>query len=698
VRLLTLTGPGGIGKTRLALRLAELVGDTFADGVYFVPLANITDPHHVGAAVAAALGVEELAGVSRTSAIVRRFGDKSLLVLLDSFEHVLPAATFVAALIQHCAGLRVLVTSRAALQLSAEQRFEVSPLSVPGPGELDDVASIAGHAAVQLFVERARAVRSSFELDQTTASAVGTICRTLDGLPLGIELAAARVRLFPPLAILDHLTPRLALLSGGAVDAPPRHRTLQATIDWSFDLLSPSEQLLFSRLSVFAGGCTFEAIEQVCNPDGSLDVLTDLTALLDKSLIRQESVSHSQTQPRFAFLETIREYAAIRLGERGERDICQDRHADYVLWLCRQMEPLLVGPRQFDILSQVDVELENIRTALGWMLEHGRVDDELVLAEALTRYWVVRGHISEARRWLEAGWVGGTFLPPAPRARALLAIGGVALEEGRLDEARQSLEQALAEFRTLKDEPAVGQALNRLGVIAWRQGAYERAISYDEAALRIAVAVGDPREQADALVNLGIIATHRGDFEQARERLAEAVRLNRGVGDQDAVLHALINLGYDCALSRQLNEARAIFDEVLATARAFGLKKHVAYALENLGNISTLEGNYADARVQLCQGIMLGRELGDHHLLLYILGDLTKLEAVLGMSERAATLGGVVTAMRTQLGASMAPAEDEERERALQQARMALDDRTYQRAFDDGRTLSLEAALAYALN
>ena len=693
VRLLTLTGAGGIGKTRLALRVAELLADRFPDGVYFVPLAAVANGQHVAAAVASALGLEEVAGVSRTTAVGRRLGHKSVLLLLDNFEHLQPAATFLAALIDQCAGLRVLVTSRAALQLSAEHRFDVPPLSTPGLNELKDAAGVAGHAAVQLFVDRARAVRPAFELDAATASAVGAVCRSLDGLPLAIELAAARVRLFPPHALLQRLTPRLALLSGGALDAPPRHQALRATIDWSFDLLSPTEQLLFARLSVFAGGCTIEAVENVCNPDGALDVLQELTALVDKSLVRQEGTA----EPRFSLLETIREYAATRLAEHGERDLMRDRHADYVLSWCHELEPLLLGPGQFEVLGQIDADLDNVRLALTWLLEQGRVEDELELARALYRYWVVRGHCTEARRWLESAWSQTAGLARERQARALLALGGVALEEGQLEGARRALEQALADFRALHDEARVGQVLNRLGSIAWRQGAYERAITYDEAALRIATAVGDPRERADALVNLGIVATHQGDFEVARERFAEAVRLNRAVGDQNAVLHALINLGYDCTLRGELIEARAIFDEVLATAQAFVLKKHLAYALENLGNISTLEGDYAGARTRLCQSLVLGRELGDHNLLLYLLGDLTKLEAAVGSPERAARLGGVVSALRHQLGASMAPAEDEGRERALDRARAALGDVAYRRAFEDGRALSVEAALGYAL-
>jgi predicted ATPase/transcriptional regulator with XRE-family HTH domain len=698
VRLLTLTGPGGIGKTRLAMRVAEVMGKTFADGVHFISLASVADPRQVASAVASAFGLEEVAGVSRTFAIVTRLGDRNVLLILDNFEHVLAAAELVASLMRQCAGLRVLVTSRAALQLSGEHRFEVPPLPTPGADQLNELEHVAGQAAVRLFVERAQAVQPSFELDPASAPAVGEICRSLDGLPLAIELAAARVRVFPPRALLQRLTPRLKLLSGGAVDAPPRHRTLQATIDWSFDLLSPTEQILLARLSVFAGGCTFESVEHVCNPDENLDILQDLTALIDKSLVHDDGLSQPQTQPRFSLLETIREYAATRLEDLDERKLIRDQHAEYVLWLCRQLEPLLIGPRQFDALSQVDAELDNVRVALGWRLEQGRAEDALELAESLSRYWIVRGRCTEARRWLEAGWAHAAQLPPDRRAKVLLALGGVALEEGQLEGATRALEEALEEFRTLQDEPGIGQVLNRLGVIAWRQGAYERAISFDEAALRIAISAQDPRERADALVNLGIIATHRGDFNLARERLTEAVQLTRGVGDQHAVLHALVNLGYDRTLCGELVQARAIFDEVLATGTAFGLKKHVAYALENLGNISTLEGNYIDARLRLRQSLVFGRELGDHHLLLYVLGDLTKLEAAIGMPERAARLGGIVTTLRAQLGASMAPAEDEEREQALQQAHSALDDGAFWRAFDDGRALTFDAALAYALN
>ena len=695
VRLLTLTGPGGIGKTRLVVRLAELLAERFVDGLWFVPLATVTDPQHVEPAVASVLGVTERPGVSLTDSIVRLVGQGRGLLVLDNFEHVLPAAPFVGLLVERCPQLQVVVTSRAALSLAGEHRVEVPPLSTPATDLAGDVARIEGHAAVRLFVERARTVRPGFRLDATTAEDVGAICRALDGWPLAIELAAARLGLFPPRALRRRLSPRLPLLSGGPVDRPQRHQTLRATIDWSYELLTPDERLLFARLGVFAGA-TLDAAEEVCDVAGDLDVVGLLTSLVDKSLARQGG----EFEPRVWLLEPIREYAVERLTAAGEDVLLRDRHAASYAALVTRLEPRLVGAEQDDALRQLDVEVDNVRAAMAWLLQTGQVEDQLRMATVFSWYQVARGSCTEAGQWLERGLERGLDGPPprdAVRGRASLALGQMFIEQGHLDRAVTALEAAQSLCQAQGDRAGVGQALGRLGVIACRQGDYARAVALDEAALRLATEVGDRRERAYALVNLGTVATHLGEHATARERLSEAVELHRAIGDRDAMAHALINLGYDLTLQGHLVEATSVFEEVLATGRAFGFRRHVAYASENLGNIAVLQGDHLVAAARLHEGLEVARELSDQHLLLYLFSDLVKLHAACGRWKPAARLGGVVTALRSRLGLSMAPAEDEGRAQALEVARAAMGERAYADAYAEGTALTLDEALAGAL-
>lgn len=693
VHLLTLTGPGGIGKTRLAVRVAGDAADAFPDGVAFVPLASLVDPDHVGGMVAAALGVKEAGGTSITQATMQYLRHRRMLLLLDNFEHLLPAASYVAHLIAECPRLRILVTSRALLQLSAEHRYEVPPLPVPATDPLVDAAALERQDAVALFVDRARAVQDRFALADTNVSAVCAICRCLDGLPLAIELAAARVRLFPPQALLQQLASRLGLLVGGSRDRPARHQTLRGTIDWSYQLLSPSEQRLFADLGVFAGGCDLAAAAAVCNVDGTLDMVEELTALVDKSLVRQVG----EQEPRFSLLETIREYAAEKLAGMGGRDAIRRRHAEHFLALAREIEPALTGPRQGACLARVDTELDNLRAALAWLLEQDRVEEELCLAGDLYWFWLVRGHCSEGRRWLEDGLARRAHLAPDARAAALWALGGIAIQQGDHERVASPLAEALALFRALGDDAGSARTLNLLGVAAWRQGEYAQAIALYEEGLRLATDLGDQRERAFALVNLGIAVYRQGDRAVGRKHLTDALALNRMRGDRYSTLHALINLGYDSTLRGELGEAETMFEEVLATARGLGMKRFIAYALENLGTVSTLQGNHDRAAAQLRETLQLGREMGDQYLLVYALGDLAKLEVARGRPARAARLGGAVAGLQKQLGITMAPAENQDRDQVLDRAREDLGEARFRRAWDGGQALSLDDAVDHAL-
>jgi predicted ATPase/DNA-binding XRE family transcriptional regulator len=360
VRLLTLTGPGGVGKTRLAVQVAEDVAGQFPDGVSFVSLGSLVDPGHVPASIASTLGLREVRGLSLLDDLTTYLRSKKLLLVLDNFEHLLPATNAVSHLLAACAHLTILLTSRTVLHLAAEREYPVPPLTLPLPGHLPALAVLARHDAIRLFVQRAEAVKPAFRLTEDNAVAVAGICYRLDGLPLAIELAASRVKLFPPRALLERLSGNLKLLTGGARDLPARQQTLWNTIDWSYSLLSAEEQYLFARLSAFAGGCSYEAVEAVCNPEGELDLVAGLASLLDHSLLRQDG----EEEPRLGMLETLREYAREQLAAQGERDVFQRRHAAYYLALAERAEPELTGADQLRWLDLLEREHDNLRAAL----------------------------------------------------------------------------------------------------------------------------------------------------------------------------------------------------------------------------------------------------------------------------------------------------------------------------------------------
>jgi predicted ATPase len=597
-----------------------------------------------------------------------------------------------------CPGLRLLVTSRAALRLQGEQLYPVPPLELPAADEAPGPDGLGQVPAVALFVQRARARRPDFALTAENAAAVAAICRRLDGLPLAIELAAAWSRMLPPPALLARLDQALAVLAGGPRDVPERQRSLRDTMDWSYALLAPEEQALFRRLAVFAGGAPLDAVEAVCVGEGRQepDVLGGLAALADASLLLGEGGAGGEA--RYRMLEMLREFAQQQLEGAGELEAVRERHLRWCLALAEEAEPQLTGPEQADWLARLDVELDNLRAALGWLQEQGRVEEELRLAGALHRFWLVRGHCTEGRRWLEDGLARGAGLAPALRAEALWALGAIAIQLGEHERAIPLLEEALALFQALGDEAGSARTLNQLGVAAWRQGEYQRAVALYEDGLRLATALGDQRERAFALLNLGIAVYRGGDRTVGRKHLEEALALNRARGDRHATLHALINLGYDSTLRGDLSEADTMFEEVLATARGLGMKVFVAYALQNLATVSILRGDHGRAAIQLRETMVLGRELGDRYLLVFVLADLAKLEVARGRPAQAARLGGAVAALQGPLGITMAPEENRDREQVLERAREQLGEEGFHRAWEGGQALNLDEAVAEALD
>jgi non-specific serine/threonine protein kinase len=690
--MVTLTGPGGTGKTRLGLQVGATLLHDFQDGVFFVSLASLADPILVPSAIAEALSVQEGAGKDLLATLTDHLKEKHLLLVLDNYEHLLEASAVVTQLLDGCRELHVLVTSRIPLHVSREHEHAVSPLSVPDPTQAMDVEALSRYESVALFIERAKAAKDSFTLTTDSASAVAEICSRLDGLPLAIELAAARIKVFPPPALLQRLSSRLTLLTGGAKDRPSRQQTLRNTIEWSHSLLLEQEQSLFARLSVFAGGCTFEAAEAVCDPDGGLDLLEGMTGLVDKSLLRQEG----EEELRFAMLETIREYAAEKLLEGGASEGVRAAHGEYFFQLAEEAERGLVGPEQGKWLSRLDQELDNLRGALRWFLDHGASEQGLCLGTALFRFWYSRGYYSEGQRWLEEG-VAGERVASELRAKALWSLGTFAEAQGDWARATQLLEEALGLFWELGDRRGVARALNMLGNMTYEQGRYERATSLFEESLRLARELGDRRQSGAALGNLGWVALEQGALARAKDRLEEALETDRAVGDVQNVAVTLNLLGEVAFHEGNFTEAEVQSRAGLAVARELGAKRWLVRCVANLGAVARKQGKLEQAHELVREGLVLARELGDQVSTLQLLGSMAALLVARGELERAAGLKGAETGLRERLSMPLPPVYQAESEETLTQARELLGGEGFTRAWEAGRTMSLDEAVTIAL-
>src|SRR5215207_8382269 len=477
-RLLTLTGPGGTGKTRLALQAAADLLDDFPDGTFFAPLATLTEAELLIPTVAETLGMRETAEQPLDESIKDYLGERRLLFVLDNFEQVLEAAPAVSELLSAAAGLKVLATSRTPLGLYGEHEFPVPPLTLPDLKSPPPLERLTQYEAVGLFVERARALKPDFSITNESAPAVAEICVRLDGLPLAIELAAARIKMLPPKAMLQRLTSRLKLLIGGARDLPERQRTLRATIEWSFALLDEGEQVLFGRLAVFSGGRTLEAIEAICDAERDLPVeaFDGISSLLDKSLLRQEEGPNGE--PRFVLLEIVHEFAREKLQESAEAEQIKRVHAQYFLTLAEEAYPELKGANQLDWLERLEAEHDNMRAALSWALQRKEAEVALRLGGALWWFWSMRGYYSEGRRWLEEALAMDGRGSPEVRAMALAGVGQLALDQGELDRAKEACEEGL-QLLAHEGREAASEAklilLVWLGFVAWGREEYGQA-------------------------------------------------------------------------------------------------------------------------------------------------------------------------------------------------------------------------------
>jgi predicted ATPase len=697
-RLVTLTGPGGTGKTRLAVEVARLHTHGFEDGIYFVSLAELSDPALVAPTIAATLRIRDTGGRTPLETLQGALWDKRLLLALDNFEHLLPAAPLIGDLVRACPSLQILVTSREILHLSMEREFPVAPLTLPDLDRVRAPQILSRYDAVALFVDRANAARPDFVLTEHDATSVAAICCRLDGLPLALELAAARIRLFTPEVLLKQLSHSLDLLTRGTRDRPVRQQTLRATMSWSYQLLSPDEQLLYALLSVFAGGWTLDAAEAVCRPVLGVDALDPMTSLVEKSLVRRQT---SEGEPRFEMLETIREHASEKLEERGQTQESRRRHALYYLAFAEAIRPELDGPGQAEALNCLEQELANGQAAMHWALETGETELGLRMASAF-EYVYMRGHVAEVA-WLEtflAVAEGGDSLVALPlRMEALQLAAMYAQAHGNAPRARAFIEESLALMGALDDPREIAYRLHGAGQVSRALGDYTRAVALVEKALPLFRELNDKAGMALALTTLGDVARDQGDAKRLTELCEESLRLCRKIGNREYAAYALHNLGVAARMLGDLDRARRLLVESLQVYRETGLLWNRAEMLASLAAVTREQGDLDEAEILFVEGLRhYGTDTSDLAMVAMCLEGLAGVAAARGHSEHAVAQLGVAHALRGEIGASIWPVDRPAHERYLAKAREILGSEEFTRAWEMGHAMPVERAIADILN
>jgi predicted ATPase/DNA-binding CsgD family transcriptional regulator len=745
VRLVTLTGPGGVGKTRLGLQVATDLLDDFVDGVFFVSLAASSDSDLVAATIARALGIKETGERSLFDLLLASLQDKHLLLLLDNFEQVLAAAPRLSDLLAECPHLKMLVTSRAVLHVRGEHEFPVPPLALPDLTDLPESDALSQYAAVALFLQRARAARPDFQTTATTMQAIAEICVRLDGLPLAIELAAARIKLLPPQALLTRLERPLEVLTSGAWDVPARQQTLRSTIAWSYDLLDVEEQRLFRRLSVFIGGCTLGTIESLYGTfrEGAFQVLDGVASLIDKSLLQQ--TEQEGEEPRLLMLETIREYGLEVLAESLEMESTRRAHALYYLRLAERAEVEVGGPQQAAWLERLEREHDNLRAALQWSLE--QVGDEeapegkrsmevaLRLGGALRGFWIVHGHISEGRTILERALLASAGIEASVQAKALITAAHLAFIQSDHDRTESLSKESLALYRELEDQPGIAFSLSMLGSVAWTKGKMDAARTLIEEALVTARQVEAMELAANSLFILGLLDSSQGKYTRACALYEESLAINRAMGNKRGIAHTLSQLAQvlfvsqadqprvnslleEClAVSREVGfkegiaayycisgqlalsqgdliTARSLAEKSVAVYREIGHRHGTANSLTLLGKVTALEGDYEAARALYEQSLEISGELGEKWVAAVFLVELGEVVAAQQKLAWAAQLWGASEAIRDASGVPIPLVELADYERSVSSARVHLGERAFAAAWAQGRSMTPQQALA----
>ena len=697
--LLTLTGPGGIGKTRLALQAAADLLDDYPDGTFFVPLATLTEAGLLIPAIAETLGVKETAEQPLDESLKDYLSERSLLLVLDNFEQVLEAAPQVTELLAEAPGLKVLATSRAPLGLYGEHVFPVPPLALPDLKSPPPLARLTQYEAVRLFVERAQALKPDFKVTNESAPAVAEICVRLDGLPLAIELAAARITMLPPRAMLHRLTSRLKLLTGGARDLPERQRTLRATIEWSHALLDEGEQLLFGRLAVFSGGRTLEAIEVICDPEGDLpvDAFEGISSLLDKSLLRQEEGPGGE--PRFVMLETIHEFAREKLRKSAEEQEIRRTHAEYFLTLAEEANPQLRGPNQLEWLERLEAEHDNMRAALSWASESNEAEVALKLGGALSSFWLWRDYHSEGRRWLEEALTMDGRGSPEVRAMALAGAGWLAVDQGDLDSAQEACEEGLEllEHEAREASEAKLLLLACLGWVAWHREELGQASELLEKGLALSWEMNDTWWLANSLFLFAIVPQSRGDYERATELYERSMDLFREQGDKQGLAHCLNNLAMMVYAQGDLGRAVQITEECVALHRELGNKGGVSMGLDNLGWIALLQDELGRAADLYRDSLSLSWDSGLNLIVQSALEGFACVAGAKGEAERAARLWGAAQALHETKAIPRDIDFLTEADARISAVRSGLGEEEWKEASRKGRAMTLDEAISYAL-
>ena len=692
VRLLTLTGPGGVGKTRLALKTAEEVEHLFPDGVVFLSLASISDPSLVPANIGSALQVKEVSGCPIVETLTQHLRARRLLLVADNFEHLLLAAETIAQLLAGCPRLKVLVTSRAVLHISAERVYLVPPLPVPTPLRLSNLDTFSRCDAIQLFLDRARAVKPGFRVTKRNAAAVGEICTRVDGLPLAIELAAARTRVLPPEALLGRLSSSLELLTGGPKDAPNRHQTLRATVDWSYRLLNESEQTLFRRLAIFADGCSLEAVDAVySDPD---NLLENLSSLVDKNLL----IAHeSEGEPRFRMLEILREYGVERLTRSGEEEDVKARHATYFLRQAEQAQSELAERVAPEWVEQFEEWHADLCAALSWFVSRGESEQAFRLVLALWSFWNARGYYRIARQWLEAALDQPVSGLEYLRASALIALG-VALNycgEPRKAEAR--IWDSLALFKQVGDARHIAICWQQLARAAVERGELKQAHAFYTESFKLAKKARDDIRAAVALHGLSFVALASAQYAEAVAYAEQSLALSRTTNARSVIATALNDLG--CGLLGVGNAERAasVLEEGVSIALEIGNRWSFANLLNSLGLAALLAGEINRSAECQRECLTIGRDLQDAGLIAYGLEGLALSAEAQGSPERAVRLWAAAEPIR----ASSYPPTVFERElyrRSQENCRQELGDAVYTNLWLQVHHMTLEQALSAALH
>jgi predicted ATPase len=694
VRLVTLVGPGGTGKTRLSLQVAQDALPRFPDGVFFVPLADDTTADQFVSRVAQQIEVKE-GGRPLLENVKDFLRDKRLLLVLDNFEQLVSAGPVLAELLADAAMLKTIVSSRMALQIQAEHEYPVPPLDLPETGELQ-LEELAGNESVTLFAERARASSPSFALTPANASAVAEICRRLDGLPLALELAAARVKLLPPQAILARLDDRLKLLTGGARDLPSRQQTMRNTLDWSYGLLHEAEKDLYARLSVFVGGFDLEAAEAVCNAEKDLDILEGLNSLMNNSLLRQETKADSE--PRFRMLETIRAHALERLAERGEREALRMAHALHYGNIASQASYGLISANALQWLNWVERELDNVRATLSWCLataDWAEVGGMLIFG--LSWFWYRRGYFSEGRMWAERA---KAVLPAQSisraRAMVLAASGMLALWQGEPERGLAQLQEGLAIVQRLEDEFLVANLLVDSGGALVNMGNDSAAKPLLEESERLFKEQGQKYLHLFPLVHMGNVELGLGNPERARALHEEALTEARAIGENWMLAFALNNLGEVARAQGQYDLARKYYEECEGLLRDTGDRGDMARFAHSLGYIAQHEGDYARAEAQFRKSLTMFRRLGNRRGMAECMAGLAGLKARQGNVEWGAIMLGAAESVLKITGGAWWPADRVEVEANQAVISSALSEADQDAAKSRGSEMTLEQALSFA--